>query len=207
MLQPVPHRAICYKRGRPIINNYGWLRRITGIYLNTPVYRRAADLPREFEAQEQVFVDAFGILTRAAIDGAFSGASTGLIADGKLIALRGIGRFTYEVGAPEVTPDSIFDLASFSNLWAPRWPCCSTSGGHLDLDIPVARIIPEFAKGDARRRDVTRSHIAAAHFGTAGRTCEPKVCSLFALLPFTEAGFNLLSDGGQHLLGGRCVAS
>ena len=79
-----------------------------------------------------------------------------VLAGGKLVALCGLGRFTYEPASPEVTPETIFDLASVSKIVGTTAMAMQLyESGHLDLDVPVAGIIPEFARGDARRRDVT----------------------------------------------------
>ena len=78
------------------------------------------------------------------------------LADGKLVALRGMGRFTYDAASPEVTVETIFDLASVSKVvGTTAMAMLLYERGHLDLDVPVAGIIPQFAKGDARRQSVT----------------------------------------------------
>jgi len=108
------------------------------------------------EAQEQVFARAFAVLDRAIADRAFPGASAAVVADGKLVALRGMGRFTYDAGSPEVAAETIFDLASVSKaVGTTAMAMLLYERGHLDLDVPVAGIIPRFAKGDARRQSVT----------------------------------------------------
>jgi len=79
-----------------------------------------------------------------------------IVHDGKLIALRAVGRFTYDAGSPEVTAETIFDLASVSKVvGTTAMAMLLYERGHLDLDVPVAGIIPQFAKGDLRRQDVT----------------------------------------------------
>jgi len=79
-----------------------------------------------------------------------------IVHDGKLIALRAVGRFTYDAGSPEVTAETIFDLASVSKVvGTTAMAMLLYERGHLDLDVPVAGIIPQFAKGDARRQSVT----------------------------------------------------
>ena len=101
-----------------------------------------------------MFAPAFAILSHA--DHAFPAASVAVVAGGELVALRGIGRFTYESNSPEVAADTIFDLASVSKAVATTsMAMLLYESGHLDLDVPVAGVIPQFAKGDARRQDVT----------------------------------------------------
>jgi serine-type D-Ala-D-Ala carboxypeptidase len=80
--------------------------------------------------------------------------------------LKALGHFTYEPNSPEATTDTIFDLASVTKVVATTsMAMILYERGLLDLDAPVAAIVPEFAsphssgsessKNDARRRDVT----------------------------------------------------
>ncbi len=109
-----------------------------------------------FEEQERVFARASAILGQAIVDRAFPGASVAVVVDGRLVALRGMGRFTYDAGSPEVTAETMFDLASVSKVvGTTAMAMLLYERGHLDLDVPVAGIIPQFAKGDARRQSVT----------------------------------------------------
>ncbi len=79
-----------------------------------------------------------------------------MVHNGKLVALRGIGGFTYDDGSPEVAAETIFDLASVSKVvGTTAMAMLLYESGHLDLDVPVAGVIPRFAKGDARRQEVT----------------------------------------------------
>lgn len=108
------------------------------------------------EAQDEVFASALAVLSQAIAAHAVPGASLAVIAAGTLVALRGIGRFTYDHAWPEVAADTIFDLASVSKVvGTTAMAMLLYESGHLDLDVPVAGIIPQFAKGDARRQEVT----------------------------------------------------
>jgi CubicO group peptidase (beta-lactamase class C family) len=103
-----------------------------------------------------VFAGAVVTLDRAIADGAFPGASIAVVAGDNLVGLRGAGRFTYDDVSPAVVPDTIFDLASVSKVvGTTAMAMLLYERGHLDLDVPIAGIIPEFAKGDARRQLVT----------------------------------------------------
>ncbi len=98
---------------------------------------------------------------QAIADHAFPGASAAVTHQGELVALEAFGRFTYDLDSPLVVPATIFDLASVSKVMATTSMAMSLyERGLLDLDAPVASIIPEFAgselpKKDPRRRDVT----------------------------------------------------
>ena len=124
--------------------------------LNGAITRHAAIPVSAFEKQKQVFARAFDILRQGIAARAFPGAGLTVVADGKLVALRGMGRFTYDQAAPEVKPDTIFDLASVSKVvGTTAMAMLLYERGHLDLDVPVAGILPQFARGDTRRQDVT----------------------------------------------------
>jgi CubicO group peptidase (beta-lactamase class C family) len=103
-----------------------------------------------------VFARALAALHQAVADCAFPGASVAVAADGRLVALRGLGRFTYDDGSPEVAAETIFDLASVSKVvGTTAMAMLLYERGHLDLDVPVAGVLPQFAKGGARRQEVT----------------------------------------------------
>jgi CubicO group peptidase (beta-lactamase class C family) len=126
------------------------------VHLSAAIGRHATTLLPEFESQDRVFARAFAVLSQAIAARAFPGASLAVVAEGKLVALRGIGRFTYEENSPEVAAETIFDVASVSKVvGTTAMAMLLYESGHLDLDVPVAGIIPQFAKGDARRQDVT----------------------------------------------------
>ncbi len=75
---------------------------------------------------------------------------------GKLVALKTLGRFTYEPDSPEVTTASIFDLASVSKVVATTsMAMILYERGLLDLETPVIAIVPEFGAEDPRRGEVT----------------------------------------------------
>ena len=115
-----------------------------------------ATLALAFEGQNQAFANAFGVLGHAISERAFPSASAAVVVENRLIALRGAGRFTYDDPSHEVAPETIFDLASVSKVvGTTAMAMLLYERGHLDLDVPVPGVIPEFGKGDARRQEVT----------------------------------------------------
>ncbi len=114
-----------------------------------------------YEQQEAVFTRAFAILQQAIADRAFPAASMAVTHKGELTALKAMGRFSYEPDSPEVVPATIFDLASVSKVVATTsMAMILYERGLLDLEAPIALIVPEFlgpefARNDSRRRDVT----------------------------------------------------
>ena len=103
-------------------------------------------LKNAFAGQEARFAQAFRIVIDAIGAHAFPGASMAVTHRGVLIASRGFGRFTYDSGSPEVHADTIFDLASLTKVMATTaMAMVFYDRGLLDLDAPVAELLPEFA--------------------------------------------------------------
>jgi CubicO group peptidase (beta-lactamase class C family) len=125
----------------------------TSAHFPAPAYRE----------QDAVFGPAFAVLEQAIRGRAFPAASIAVTHNGKLAALRAFGRFTYEPDSPEVTPSSIFDLASLSKAVATTsMAMILYERGLVDLEAPVIAIVPEFAGDDLRRGSVTL-HMLLAH--------------------------------------------
>jgi CubicO group peptidase (beta-lactamase class C family) len=152
--------------------------------LNSAVPGSPSLLVRACENQDNVFSSAFSILESAIAAHAFPAASIAVTHRGKLVALEAFGHFTYgptSPGAPSfsrpvreggdfaVTPATLFDLASVSKVIATTTMATLLyERGLLDLEAPVAAIIPEFisaspeAKQDSRRREISL-HMLLAH--------------------------------------------
>ena len=88
---------------------------------------------------------AYDLLRRAVSTGAFPG---GVLAVGwnNQLAIDSFGKFTRDAKAQAVTPETIFDVASLTK------PIVTTTAvmklverDQLDLDVPIARYLPEFA--------------------------------------------------------------
>ena len=118
----------------------------------TPLLNASAD-------QDQVFASAFSVLQEAIAERSFPAASVAIAIHGGVIALKGFGRFTYESGSPPVNSATLFDLASLTKVVATTpMAMLLYQRGLLDLDAPVAAVVPEFVadfKRDPRRREVT----------------------------------------------------
>jgi CubicO group peptidase (beta-lactamase class C family) len=111
------------------------------------------------EDQDNVFASAFLVLREAIAERAFPAASVAVAVQGRLVASKAFGRFTYEAESPEPRPTTLFDLASLTKVVATTpMAMLLYQRGLLDLDAAVAAVVPEFvtdAKRDPRRRDVT----------------------------------------------------
>ena len=92
---------------------------------------------------------------------AFPGAGAAVTVEDKVVALRGFGRLTYDDTTPEVTAETIFDVASLTKVIAAT-PMAMVlyERGVLDLDAPVAGILPEFGD-EGQRGSVTVRHLLA----------------------------------------------
>ncbi len=114
-------------------------------------------LIRAHEHQDMKFLHAFDVLHHAIADHAFPAASVAITHDGKLIALKAFGHFTYQPNSPVAEAETIFDLASVSKVVATTsMAMILYQRGLLDLEAPLAAIVPEFVShSDNRRREIT----------------------------------------------------
>jgi CubicO group peptidase (beta-lactamase class C family) len=103
------------------------------------------------------------VLTDAIESRAFPCCSVAVTSKGNLVLLKALGHFTYETTSEPATPTSIFDLASVSKAIATTTVAMILyQRGLLDLEMPVISVIPEFAREDPRRNEVTM-HMLLAH--------------------------------------------
>lgn len=111
------------------------------------------------EDQDKVFASAFSVLQEAIAERVFPAASVAIAVRGRLVALKGFGRLTYESGSLPITSGTLFDLASLTKVVATTpMAMLLYQRGLLDLDASVGAVVPEFVtdgKRDPRRREVT----------------------------------------------------
>ena len=120
-----------------------------------------------YEQQDKIFGGAFGVLQQAIGQTVFPAVSLAVTHNGKLVALKAFGRFTYEPGSP-VSTATIFDLASVTKVVATTsMAMILYERGLLDLEMPVVGIVPEFAGSDTGRREVTLRMLLAHSSGPA----------------------------------------
>ncbi len=106
--------------------------------------------------QDARFAAAFDVIRKGIAKRVFPAASIAVTSEGKLVALKAFGKFTYEPDAPAVDTATVFDLASVSKAVATTTMAMLLyQRGLVDLDAPVVSIVPEFGGGDARRGDVS----------------------------------------------------
>jgi CubicO group peptidase (beta-lactamase class C family) len=124
----------------------------------------SVQLAPAFQQQDVKFRAAFDIARGAIEEGVFPGASIAVTINGRLLAWKALGRFTYDPESPSVSPTTIYDLASLSK------PIATTTmamilyeRGVLDLEAPVADLLPEFASADDARRSSVTVRMLLAH--------------------------------------------
>ena len=137
-------------------------------------------LSSSLDDQDRKFFSPFEIIRQAISDRVFPAASVGVAHRSKLVVLKSFGMLVYEedlagapprsrffgqcggLDSPEVTPATLFDLASLTK------PIATTTmamllyeRGQLDLDAPIDGTVPEFtrAQSDSRRPSVTFRHL------------------------------------------------
>ncbi len=109
-----------------------------------------------YDEQDRRFARAFDLVKQAIAEQVFPAASVAVTLNGKLVCLKAAGRFTYDAESPEVTPASIFDLASLTKVVATTsMAMVLYERGLLDLEMPVAAIVPQFKTGDPQRERIT----------------------------------------------------
>jgi CubicO group peptidase (beta-lactamase class C family) len=119
--------------------------------------------------QDHRFGAAFSVLPDAIEGRAFPAASVAVTHRGRIVALKGFGRFTYDANSPATTVSTLFDLASVTKVAATTaMAMLLYERGLLDLDVPLAAILPEFLTDkdhDPRRAEVTLRMLLAHSSG------------------------------------------
>lgn len=92
------------------------------------------------------------VLQAAIADRAFPGAAYAILQSGRTVKIGAVGHLTYTADAPATAPETIWDLASVSKVVGTTTAAMLLAEeGQLDLDAPVASVIPEFAQKGKER--------------------------------------------------------
>lgn len=139
--------------------------KMTDLSTNRPADRLA-------DAGQERFRGAVRVLEEAIAARAFPGCAFGVLAGGRAVLAGARGRFTYESNAPAVLPETVFDLASVTKVAATTaMAMLLVERRRLDIDAPLAAVLPEFAAGraagDAALR-MTLRHLLAHNSGLPG---------------------------------------
>lgn len=160
------------------------------------------------------FAAAYDVLRKAVAAHVFPGCAFGILTKDGIVAQGSLGRFTYEESSPEVTSDTIYDLASVTKVVATTaMVMLLNQRGLLDLDIPLAELLPGFVVGrpaGSLTRHVKIRHLLAHSSGLPGyvqffrnhRTPETLLRACLELNIETPPGARAeYSDPGYILLG------
>lgn len=123
-------------------------------------------LSHAFANQDEQFRSAFNILQSGIQQRAFPGAAVAVTHQGKLIAHKGLGHFTYAACSRKVKGYTLYDLASVTKVIATT-PACMIlhDRSQFHLEQPVVELLPDFAGDDPRRRLVTLRMLLAHSSG------------------------------------------
>lgn len=114
-------------------------------------------LSQSLDRQDDQFQRAFQVLRDGIAQRAFPGAAAAVTHQGKLIALKGLGRFTYDATSSAVAADTIYDLASVTKVIATTTVCMILyDRGLLKLGQPLVEILPEFDDSSSGQNDPRR---------------------------------------------------
>ncbi len=103
----------------------------------------------DYAQQDTRFSRAFDVLRDGIARRAFPGAAVAITYQGRLVALKALGRFTYEADSPAVQPDTIYDLASVTKVAATTTMAMILyERGLLDLDSSVAAVLQGMRSAD-----------------------------------------------------------
>jgi serine-type D-Ala-D-Ala carboxypeptidase len=106
-------------------------------------------IPATASSQRVQFAGAYSILERAIAQQAFPGAVFGVLAKDHVLALDGVGSFTYYPPTQHVTASTVYDLASITKVIATTsMAMLLYQNGALSLDQPLVQILPAFAQGE-----------------------------------------------------------
>jgi CubicO group peptidase (beta-lactamase class C family) len=122
-----------------------------GYNVSMPAFAEGAS-----QEQDKRFRRAFEVLRRGVLERVFPGAAVAISFQGELLAQKAVGQFTYDAGSPAVTPETIFDLASVTKVVATTaMAMLLYERGELDLDAPVATLLPAFAGRVTERKEIS----------------------------------------------------
>jgi CubicO group peptidase (beta-lactamase class C family) len=103
------------------------------------------NIPATAAHQRDRFRAAYTVLEHAIAKEAFPGAAFGVLAGGQVVALDGVGSFTYDVATEQVNPSSVYDLASVTKVIATTsMAMLLYQRGQLELEQPLVEILPGF---------------------------------------------------------------
>jgi CubicO group peptidase (beta-lactamase class C family) len=119
----------------------------------TAVSRYSVAMPSEAVASSKTasgtgLAPVRAVLEKAIRERTFPGAAYGVLHRNSIVALDAAGQFTYEASAPAVQPETVFDLASVTKVFATTAAAMLlVDRGIFDLDARLGDILPGFVIG------------------------------------------------------------
>lgn len=112
--------------------------------------------PREVGLDPDRLAAVEAMMASAVEERVFPGGVLMVLRAGRAALARPFGRHTYSADSPAVTLGTVYDLASLTKVIVTTTVAMQlVEVSALDLDLPVASYLPEFAEGDARKARVT----------------------------------------------------
>jgi CubicO group peptidase (beta-lactamase class C family) len=100
------------------------------------------------------------VVAQAIENGTAPGAVALVARRGKIVLERAFGKMTYEKDAAEVTPETLYDIASLTKVVVTTTLAMILyERGLLDLESPVERYVPEF-RGEGKERVLVKDLLA-----------------------------------------------
>jgi CubicO group peptidase (beta-lactamase class C family) len=118
------------------------------------------------------FAPARRVLEDAIAAQAFPGCAFGVLDDDEVVLQGALGHLTYDEGAAEVLPETVYDIASLTKVVATTAAAMLLyQRGQLDLDTPLGELLPGFVVGRTPgdlARHVKLRHLLAHNSGLPG---------------------------------------
>ncbi len=100
------------------------------------------------------------VVEQAVANGTAPGAVALVARRGKIVLERAFGKLTYEKDSPEVTPETLYDIASLTKVVVTTTLAMILfERGLVDLESPVERYVPEF-RGEGKERVLVKDLLA-----------------------------------------------
>lgn len=149
------------------------------------------------------FASAYQVLTDAIAAHAFPGCAFGVLANGEIVLQDALGHFTYDDGAPAMTPETVFDVASLTKVVSTTAAAMLLhQRGVLDLDLPLGELLPGFIIGrsaGSNTRSVSIRHLLAHNSGLPGYVEFYRTVSTPAALYRACLELSLEHEPGTHV--------
>jgi len=119
---------------------------------------RSARIMLPITSDDYDFSTASAVIKQAISDSVFPGAQVAVVKEGEMVWLYQEGQQTYKKDSPQVTAETIYDVASLTKVTSTTPVAMKlVEQKKLPLDEPVKEFIPEFTSGEKDK--VTIRHI------------------------------------------------